>query len=85
MDLGATLGNISLLQLAEALSLNAEKVHSVGTPAISATSSDLCLFHYRSAMNWSSLPMVRLVIKHRPLILVASRLAVLAIHVPKLR
>ena len=61
MALEATLGNANLLQLAEALSLNAKKVQSdwnsndFGGNLLIHCSS----YHRRSAMNWSDLLMVQ--------------------------
>ena len=52
------MGNANLLQLAEALFFNAEKVHLDWTPAGLATSPNYCLFHRRSTMTWSNYLMV---------------------------
>ena len=59
MALEATLGNTNLLQLAEALSLNAEKVQPDWDPVRLVTSpDDYCLSHCRSTMTWSNHLMV---------------------------
>ena len=59
MALEATLGNTNLLQLVEALSLNAEKVQPNWDPVHLVTSpDDYCLSCRRSTMTWSNHLMV---------------------------